>query len=103
MPAPSKDVERIQALLQAARDHLHERRFPHAEAAAQEALALDPHSPKPAELLAEIARAAGQPEQAERHAALAKHLRDEAWKRAVEAEARGHHDLLGEASRNELP
>ena len=103
MAAPSKDVERIQALLQAARDHLHERRFSHAEAAAQEAHTLDPNSAKPVELLAEVARAAGQTEQAERHAALAKHLRDEAWKRDVEAEARGHHDLLGKASRNELP
>jgi Tfp pilus assembly protein PilF len=103
MDAPVKDLERIRVLLQGARERLEAGVYAEAEHQAREALQLDPYSPRPADLLAEIARAAGHPEMAQRHAALAKHLREEAWKRDVEAEARGHHDLMGEPTRHELP
>jgi Tfp pilus assembly protein PilF len=103
MDAPTKDLERVQALLSAAREHLLAGRLPQAEEAAQAAQAVDPNNPKAPELRAEISRALGHPELAEQHASLAKHLREQAWKRSVEAEARGHHDMLGQASRHELP
>jgi two-component SAPR family response regulator len=103
MDAPLKDLDRIKALLQAAREALQAGRHAEAVQCAREALGLDALNPRPAELLAEIHRAAGQPELAARDAALAKYLREQAWQRQVEAEARGHHDLIGEASRHELP
>ena len=103
MDAPLKDLDRIKVLLQAAQEALQAGRHTEAAQSAREALELDPLNPRPAELLAEIHRAAGKPELAAQDADLAKYLREQAWKRQVEAEARGHHDLIGEASRHELP
>ncbi|HEX7927022.1 MAG TPA: hypothetical protein VF678_05475 [bacterium] len=101
--APAQDLERVRALLNAAREHAQAQRWPQAEQAALEAQTLDPNNPKAPELLAEAARAQGRAGDAERHTAQAKHLRDLAWKRAVEAEARGQHEVIGEATRRELP
>lgn len=103
MESPVKDLERVQALLAQAREHLQAGRLDEAERAALEAQELDPNNPKVPELRAAVSRALGHAELAARHEAQAKHLRDLAWKRAVEAEARGHHDLLGQAARHELP
>jgi len=103
MDAPLKDLERIRALLQSAVAALQAGRHAEAMLSAREAQELDPLNPRPPELLAEIHRAAGKPELAAREADLAKYLRKQAWEREVEAEARGHHDLIGGASRHELP
>ncbi len=103
MDAPLKDLERIRALLLVAREALQAGRHGEAVQAAREAQGLDPHDPHAPELLAEIHRAEGKPELAAREADLAKYLRQQAWQHEVEAEARGHNDLIGGASRHELP
>jgi Flp pilus assembly protein TadD len=103
MDSPVKDLARIGALLTQARERLAVGSAAEAEASVLEAAALDPRNAQVLDLLAEIHAQAGQPDRARREREQAKQLRREAWQRQVEAEARGHHELLGEPIRHELP
>ena len=100
MDTPTLDLERITTLLRQAREALGDGRLADAEAAAHQAAALDPKNPRAEDILSEVYRARGEEESARRHDDAAKRLRQEAWQREVEAEARGQHEWMGEAVRH---
>ena len=103
MENPTKIVERISHLLAHAREALGAGQLELAEAATREAATLDPRDARIEDLLAEILRASGDEGAAGIHEDAAKRLRQEAWQREVEAEARGHHEWMGTAVRHEVP
>lgn len=95
------DLERIAQLQHAAHGHLDAGRPSEALDAVEQALALEPQNVRSLALKADVLERMGQAEEATQLRALVKQLKREAWQREVEAEARGHHDLMGEAIRHE--
>ena len=55
------------------------------------------------ELMAVLCEKRDQPGDAAQWRARAKSVQTETWERQVEAEARGRHEVLGEAVRHEIP
>jgi len=101
MDAPIKELERMQELLGLGRERLEAGHLPEALAAVEEALALEPGNLRSLTLKAEVLERMEQPAEAAALRERIRLLRREAWQREVEAEARGRHDLLGEAIRHE--
>jgi thioredoxin-like negative regulator of GroEL len=101
MDAPLKELERLRALHQEARRLLDASRPADARDAAQQALALEADNPRSLALLAEALERLGEAEPAQRLRLQIRQIRRDTWQRQVEAEARGQHDLLGQAIRHE--
>ncbi len=103
MNTAKQDLQRIQALHGQARQALAESRWEDAERAGAEALALDEQHAPSYDLMAEICEARQSADKAEEWRAKAGVIRKQVWQRQVEAEARGHHEVLGKPSRQEIP
>ena len=103
MKAPIKDLETVKRLLEEAREKMAAEAWEEAEKAAREALALDEHHAPAYDLMGEIFEAREMGEEAEQWREKAKLVRRQAWQRQVEAEARGHHEMLGAPGRHEIP
>lgn len=101
MDAPVKELERIEALQRQARELLDAGRLDEALAATEAALQLEAQNLRSLALKADVLEHMGKVEQGHQLRTLIKHLKREAWQREVEAEIRGHHDLMGEAIRHE--
>lgn len=103
MTTPSEEVRTFTGLMQAARDFIDQKRWNDALDVLKKATELDRLHPGPYEHLGTVYEALGQPEEARFYRSRAKAIREEIWKREVEAEIRGHHEMIGEASRHEIP
>lgn len=103
MESPIREMERKKTLLEQARRWTAQRCWGDAEAALREAVALDPHHPDSYDLMAELLEARGDAERALDWRDKARFVRKQAWQRAVEAEARGTHEVLGTPRRHEIP
>lgn len=103
MDAPVKELAKVAELIGEARAAIGGQQWERAEKALKEALALDENNHKICDLLAETSRGREEPEQAETWRKRAEETRKKAWQRQVEAEARGHHEVLGEPGRHEIP
>lgn len=101
MDAPVKELQQMTQLQTQARKMLDAGRAAEALTAADAALALEPKNLRSLTLKAEALERLGETAPAEQLRLLIKQLKREAWQREVEAEIRGHHDLMGEAIRHE--
>lgn len=101
--SPSAELGDIKVKIDASRQLLEGREWSGAIALLQEIIKSDPVNPTPYDLLARAFEGAGQNEQAADVRAQAKSIRDEQWKRTVEAEIRGRHELVGNAVKRDLP
>jgi Tfp pilus assembly protein PilF len=103
MHTPQQILAEVEALLQEAKNSSAGQDWETAQQAIEAALKLDENNPPAYDAMAECLEARGEAGQAEAWRERAKLVRKQAWQRQVEAEARGHHDLLGEPSRHEIP
>lgn len=103
MHTPQQILAEVEALLQEAQARSAGQEWDAAKQAIEAALKLDENNPPACDAMAECLEAGGGTGQAEAWRKRAKLIRKQAWQRQVEAEARGHHDLLGEPSRHENP
>jgi len=103
MDSTAKELEAFRAHLASAQVCIGRQDWPGARAALDSAIAIDALQPKPFDLLADVLARMGQDADAEASRARAKRLRDEQWKRQVEAEVRGQHELIGGPARHEIP
>jgi len=103
MSTPAEEVARQQELLRQAGQLIEATEWARARDVLLQARELDPRCPKVYELLAQAMAGLGDSAEAEALAKQAKAIRRENWARAVEAELRGHHELIGEWARRELP
>lgn len=101
MDAPTKELQRLLALQRESRAELEAGRPAAALALAEDALALEADNVRSLALKADALEALGRSEEALQLRAVVKQRKRESWQREVEAEIRGHHDLLGEAIRHE--
>jgi tetratricopeptide (TPR) repeat protein len=101
MDAPIKDLERMEALQRQGRELLDAGRLDEALAATEAALELEVQNLRSLALKADVLERLGKAKEVLQLRAVIKHLKREAWQREVEAEIRGHHDLMGEAIRHE--
>lgn len=103
MDAPVNELQRLEELVNRGRSALEEGRIQDALAAADEALEIEPTYLRILALKADALEKQGDTETAEHLRTQVREIRREAWKRQVEAEVRGQHDLMGSAIRHELP
>jgi Tfp pilus assembly protein PilF len=103
MKSTSKELEAFRARLNDAEASMRREDWAAALSALDAAAAIDPLQPKPLDLRAQVFDRLHREEEADRQRALAKTLRHEQWKRQVEAEIRGQHELMGGPSRHEIP
>ncbi len=103
MDVPIKELKAIEQWLEAGRQDIAGGRWEKAEAAIREALALDENHPGTYDLMATLFEAQGNEPMAAQWRERARQVRKDAWTRQVEAEARGHHEMLGEPGRHEIP
>ena len=103
MASPKQILQDINSLLEAARERVAAEDWAAARADIEAALKLDENSAAIYDAMAEFFEAKGESEESVQWREKAKLVRKQAWQRQVEAEARGHHDLLGEPSRHEIP
>lgn len=103
MESPTKIVNELRSLLADARESLAGRKWEAAKSILEKAIAIDALDPTPLGLLAEAHEGMGAAGEAESCRLRAKALREDKWKRKVEAEARGQHEMLGKAARHEIP
>lgn len=103
MDSPKKEIAERDELLERARGLLGEKRLSEAGELVKRALAIDENHPQSCLLMADILAEGGGIEESSLWRCKAADLRKRAWQRKVEAEARGHHELLGEAGRHEIP
>ena len=97
------DMEAIRALIGKSRALIDDENWEAAAAVLEKAVRLDPNRPKSHELLADAWEKLGKLQKAQSSRSRAKMIRDEQWKSEVEAQARGQHEMLGKASRHEIP
>jgi Flp pilus assembly protein TadD len=100
MDAPIRELERIEAQCRQGRQHLAAGRLAEALAAAQAAQALEAGNVRALALEADVLHALGRLEEAWQRRRLLRMLKRQAWQRMVEAEIRGQHLLMGEATRH---
>ena len=103
MESPAKEFEAYNQLLREAQTCLDEKLWEEAKSKLERAAEIDPLQAKPLAMLAEVYDGLGDGKQSDTLRARAKAIREEKWKREVEAELRGRHDMLGETSRHETP
>ena len=103
MESPKQILQDINSLVEAARERVAAGDWSAARADIEAALKLDENSAASYDAMAELLEAKGESEESAQWREKAKLVRKQAWQRQVEAEARGHHDLLGEPSRHEIP
>ena len=103
MDSPRQIVEQTKALLEEGRGRIAAQDWEAARLAIEAALKLDENSPSTYEAMADLFGAMGEPDKCDEWREKAQLVRKQAWQRQVEAEARGHHDLLGEPIRHEIP
>ncbi len=101
MDAPISELKQLEAHKEQARTLMGQGRHADALAAVEQALAIEAKHLAALKLKAEILAQMGATAEAEQALALYKACKHEAWEREVEAEIRGHHDVLGEAIRHE--
>ncbi|HKI99646.1 MAG TPA: hypothetical protein VKB51_14320 [bacterium] len=101
MDAPVKDLERIEALQQEGRQRLDAGQPAEALRAVEQALVLEPKNLRSLTLKADVLESLHKDDAAQQMRALVKQIKREQWQREVEAEVRGHHELMGEAIRHE--
>ena len=99
----STEFHHLEDLLHDAHAHLDAQRWEAAATLLREAIALDPLAAKPLELMAQAQEGLGLAVEAEKSRKLARATREEQWKRSVEAELRGRHELVGSVVKHELP
>ena len=97
MESPAKDIEAYNQWLREAQTCLDGKRWEEAKSKLERAAEIDPLQAKPLAMLAEVYDGLEDGKQADTLRARAKAIREEKWKREVEAEVRGRHDVLGEA------
>ena len=98
-----KDMEAISDLIEESRSLIDNENWEAAAAILEKVVELDPNQPKSYDLLADTWEKLGQAQKAQSSRSHAKAIREERWKREVEAEARGQHEMMGKASRHEIP
>lgn len=103
MKTPNKELNAVKAFLQTAQRKIAEGAWEEAEKAAREALRLDENHAAPYLVMGEVLEAQGKAAEAGEWRDKAERVRKEAWQKQVEAEARGHHEVLGTPGRHEIP
>jgi hypothetical protein len=103
MESPKQIVEQIAVLLEEARACTATEEWQAAQAAVDQALLLDENHAPSYDAMADVCDAMGQADKAAQWRDKSNLVRKQAWQRQVEAEARGHHELLGEPGRHEIP
>lgn len=103
MNSPLKDIEAIKALVEESRALIENEKWEAAAAVLEKVVELDPNQPKSHDLLADAWEKLGETQKAQSSRSHAKAIREDKWKREVEAEARGHHEIMGKASRHDIP
>jgi len=103
MDSTTKDLEQFRERVAAAQACLERQEWEDARRALDAAIAIDPLQPKPFDLMADVLSHLNRGEQSEAFRTRAKLLRQEQWKRQVEAEIRGQHELIGAPARHEIP
>ena len=103
MDSPQKTLAEIAALHDRAREAIAEKQFVEGQDALAQALSLDENHAPSYDLMAELFEAQENAEEARTWHDKARAVRRQAWQRQVEAEARGHHDMLGKPGRHEIP
>ena len=103
MDTPKKDLNQIRSLHEQARRALAQSRWDEAEQAAHGALALDENHAPSYDLMSEIYSSRQMDAEARNWREKAAEIRKQVWQRQVEAEARGHHEVLGVPGRHEIP
>ena len=103
MKAPIKELEILKKLSEEARIHISSSRHHEAEDCLRQALAIDDRFIPALELMAALYESRGDEAKGETWRKRVKAVRLEQWERQVEAEARGRHEMMGEAVRHEIP
>ena len=103
MESPKQIVEQIAGFLEESRASTAKEEWQGAQAAVEQALLLDENHAPSYDAMADVFDAMGQADKAAQWRDKSKLVRKQAWQRQVEAEARGHHELLGEPGRHEIP
>ena len=103
MASPKQIVEQIAVLLEESRACTATEEWQAAQAAVEQALLLDENHASSYDAMADVFDAMGQADKSTQWRDKSKLVRKQAWQRQVEAEARGHHELLGEPGRHEIP
>ena len=103
MNSPMQVLQHVGALLKDAHGHIAAKQWDTARTAIEAALKLDENNASAYEAMAELSEAQGDAGKCAQWRDKSQLARKQAWQRQVEAEARGHHDLLGETSRHEIP
>ena len=103
MKSPVKDMEAIRALIDESRALSDNENWKAAAAVLEKVVEMDPNQPKSHDLLADAWEKLGETRKAQSSRSHAKAIREDKWKREVEAEARGHHEIMGKASRHDIP
>jgi Tfp pilus assembly protein PilF len=103
MDSTAKELEAFRERLGAAQACLARQDWEGARRALDDAIAIDPLQPKPFDLMADVLSHLNRGEESATFRTRAKLLRQEQWKRQVEAEVRGQHELIGAPARHEIP
>lgn len=101
MESPGKVIEQMKALREESSRMLAAGEVDEALSKVDEALALEENNQKSLTLKADILEKKGNSREAETLRAQVKLIKNEAWKKKVEAEARGQHEMMGKAVRND--
>jgi Tfp pilus assembly protein PilF len=103
MDSPKNILRKVSTLLDSARERIAAEEWDAAQAELEAALKLDEHNAAIYDAMADLFEAKGGAGKSAQWREKAQLQRKQAWQRQVEAEARGHHDLLGEPGRHEIP
>ena len=95
MESHGKVIEQMQALREESNKLLDAGEVDDALIKVDEALALEEFNQKSLTLKADILEKKGESKEAETLRAQVKLIKNEAWKKKVEAEARGQHEVMG--------
>ena len=98
-----KEVGRMKQLWEDCRRLLDENRLEEAMERVEEVLLLEEGNRKSLALKADILERQGNPGEAGKIREIVEQIKQEEWKKKVEAEARGQHEIMGEAIRHEKP
>ena len=101
MESHGKVIEQMKALREESGRLLESGQLDDALSKVDEALVLEERNQKSLTLKADILEKKGNSKEAETLRAQVKLIKNEAWKKKVEAEARGQHEVMGQGVRNE--